>query len=84
MQGAYVRVGTRRRGVRSNSSVRACEHACEVCARSAVLRRRGARGMRRVAELEYGNPLDLRIVITRMRMEIGNLRVDVPLSFGYR
>eukprot|EP00965_Chrysotila_dentata_P160730 5307656-Pleurochrysis_carterae.AAC.4 len=35
-----------------------------------------------IAELEYGNPLDLRVINTHIRT--GFLQVDVPLGFGYR
>eukprot|EP00965_Chrysotila_dentata_P014321 474591-Pleurochrysis_carterae.AAC.2 len=42
----YVRVAMRERGGHSNSGVRASEHAWEICARNAVLRRRAAGGMR--------------------------------------
>eukprot|EP00965_Chrysotila_dentata_P230945 6198070-Pleurochrysis_carterae.AAC.1 len=45
--GKCVHTATRRGSGRLNSGVSACEHACEICARtSAVLRQRNARSMR--------------------------------------
>eukprot|EP00965_Chrysotila_dentata_P004433 143837-Pleurochrysis_carterae.AAC.3 len=79
----HVRVATKREGgVEILAPGRASVHAKSA---SAMLGCAGAQPAAcGIAELEYGHPLDLIVIIAHTWLRIGCLRVDVPSGCGYR